>query len=597
MAPNTKSISLGEEKDHFQAMDWKEFGTVLLNATPNGVVVFSTGFGAVISNRIARDRLGIYPGALMETTCPSLMSHARMALENGGSRTSTTIKKRGHSFTALLSPVLHKTQAIGVLCLFEDITAMEQISHRLARVEELSMELDTIIDSSNDGLWICDGDGVVQRLNPASEALTGVTAAEMVGKPMEYLVKHQIIDQSVTLKVLETRKKASIIQKTRTGKRLFLTGTPVFDSKGRLFRVVVNERDITEISRLQERLRENVELKAGFQRDLLEKQIQENESRNIIAKSDNYRRIIEKAVKLGEVDSTVLVLGESGVGKGVLADFIHRYSARAGHPMIRINCGSIPETLVESELFGYVKGAFTGARNQGKPGKFELADKGIIFLDEIAELPLASQVKLLKFLEDGVITRVGDTKSKKVDTRIIAATNRDLKSMIEKKRFRSDLYYRLNVIPLKVPPLRERRDCLVPLINHYLDQFCAKYDKPGIHLSADILDALTAYPYPGNVREMINICERMAVMSQGGAIAFRDLPAGVQEHMEPGDAISLDMNQGLTLKEMVADLEKKILTAALREHGTQTLAAKALGLNQSTIARKMKKFQILKGIG
>ena len=591
MTTHSMSIAAGEGViDRFPAMDWKEFGTALLNATPNGVAVFNTGFGAVISNSIARDRLGIYPGSLMETTCPSLYPHARKAMS--GPLAGVNIKKRGHSFTALMSPVLHRTQAIGILCLFEDITAMEQIAGRLARVEELSMELDTIIDSSNDGLWICDGDGVVLRINPASEELTGVSAADMVGKPMQYLVENEIIDQSVTLKVLETRKKASIIQKTRTGKRLFLTGTPVFDNRGRLFRVVVNERDITEISHLQERLRENVELKAGYQRDLLEKQIEENESRNIIAKSDNYRRIVQKAVKLGEVDSSVLILGESGVGKGVLADLIHRYSARADHPMIRINCGSIPETLVESELFGYVKGAFTGARKQGKPGKFELADKGIIFLDEIAELPLASQVKLLKFLEDGVITRVGDTRSKQVDARIIAATNRDLKSMIAKKRFRSDLYYRLNVIPLKVPPLRERRDCLVPLLNHYLGRFCAKYDKPKIHLSADILDALAAYPYPGNVREMINICERMAVMSQAGEISFRDLPAGVQEHTDAGDAISLDMAQGLTLKEMVADLEKKILTAALREHGTQTLAARALGLNQSTIARKLKKYQI-----
>ena len=592
MDPTPSHLPVRDGLETFPAMDWKEFGAALLNATPNGVALFNTGFGAVISNHIARDRLGIYPGSLMKTTCPGLLPQAQKVLEQNILFQEVNIKKRGYSFSTFMSPVHHKTRAIGILCLFEDITAMEHITNRLASVEELSMELDTIIESSNDGLWICDGDGVVLRINPASEELTGVKAHEVLGKPMQYLVEKNFIDQSVTLKVLHTRKKASIIQKTGNGKRLFLTGTPVFDTQGRLFRVVVNERDITEISQLQERLRENAELNAQYKRDLLEKQIEENESRNIIAKSSNYRRIVQKAIKLGEVDSTVLVLGESGVGKGVLADLIHKYSNRADHPMIRINCGSIPDSLVESELFGYAKGAFTGARNQGKPGKFELADKGIIFLDEIAELPLASQVKLLKFLEDGVITRVGDTKNKQVDARIIAATNRDLKKMIADKRFRSDLYYRLNVIPLKVPPLRERRDCLVPLVDHYLGQFSTKYEKPRIRLSNEILEALMAYPYPGNVREMINICERMVVMSQGGEISFKDLPAGVQEHGEQGDGFSLELSQGRTLKEMVARLEQKVLEAALREHGTQTKAARALGLNQSTIARKIKKYGI-----
>ena len=587
-----ESAAIPVQRDVFSDLDWKEFGTALLNATPNGILVFDPGFRVILSNRIVRDRLGIYPGSLAKTTCPGLIEPGMRAMETGRPIPGNALKKRGYSFSCFLNPIHHMDSSLGVLCVFEDTTAMERISGRLATQKELSMELDTIIASSNDGLWICDGDGVVLRINPASEALTGVTAAEVVGKPMQYLVEKKYIDESVTLKVLRTRKTASIIQKTGSGRRLFLTGTPVFDANGALFRVVVNERDITKITSLQEQLRENAELNARYKRDLLEKQIEENESRNIIAKSDNYRKIVQKAIKLGEVDSTVLIQGESGVGKGVLADLIHKYSSRSAHPMIRLNCGSIPETLVESELFGYVKGAFTGARKQGKPGKFELADKGIIFLDEVAELPLASQVKLLKFLEDGVITRVGDTKSKRVDARIIAATNRDLKSMIQEKRFRSDLYYRLNVIPLKVPPLRERRECLLPLVNHYLDIFCHRYKKQRVQLSTQTMDALMAYPYPGNVRELINLCERMVVMSQGGDISLRDLPAGVQEHVDPSESISMDISQGQTLKEMVARLETKVLHAALREYGTQTKAARALGLNQSTIARKIKKYGI-----
>ncbi len=361
----------------------------------------------------------------------------------------------------------------------------------------------------------------------------------------------------MTLEVLKTRKKVSLIQKTRIGRDLFLTGTPVFDKNGDLFRVVVNERDITEINRLQEQLRENAALTEQYRRDMLEKQIQETESRQIIARSDNYRRIIQKAIKLGEVDSTVVIFGESGTGKGVVADLIHRHSSRSDYPMIKINCGAIPDALVESELFGYEKGAFTGAGHKGKPGKFEAADKGIIFLDEIAELPLASQVKLLKFIEDGVISRVGSTRERSVNVRILAATNRDLKRMIEKKKFRSDLYYRLNVVPLTIPPLRERKDCLVPLITHYFKKLSTRYQKPEISISRAAMDVLTAYPYPGNVRELINICERLVVMAQNSRVRFEDLPGSIRKSMGVQVPDAPVWQPGQPLSQMVADLEKR----------------------------------------
>jgi PAS domain S-box-containing protein len=500
------------------------------------------------------------------------------------------VKKNDSRYSVLLAPIHHNDAAIGVLAVFEDMTALTNMTNRMKGFQQLSIELDTIIDSSNDGLWICDGSGVVVRVNPASEKMNGLKAADVIGKHMSELVEKKLVDRSVTLEVRKTRKKVSLIQKTRIGRHLFLTGTPVFDKNGDLFRVVVNERDITEITRLQEQLKENAEIAEQYKQDMLEKQIEETESRQIIAKSANYRNIVQKAIKLAQVDSTVLILGESGTGKGVIADLIHKYSSRADHPMIKINCGSIPETLVESELFGYEKGAFTGAGHKGKPGKFETADKGIIFLDEIAELPLASQVKLLKFLEDGVISRVGSTRGRAVDVRIIAATNRNLKQMIEKKQFRSDLYYRLNVVPVTMPPLRERKDCLVPLITHYLETFSTRYRKPEISISRQAMDALTAYPYPGNVRELINICERLVVMAHNSRVRFEDLPGSIRKSMTaeaPDDPV---WHPDHTLSHMVADLEKKVLAAALEKGKTQASAAKLLGINQSTIARKIKKY-------
>lgn len=573
-------------------LNWKEFGNALLNATPNGIAVFNNSLQAIISNKIARKQLNIYPGALLSATIPLLKGPAEKVLKNKSFESGIVVKKNLRRYSVLISPIRHDDETIGVLTLLEDITAIEKITNRMVTFQDLSIELDTIIESSNDGLFICDGKGEVLRCNPASEKLTGIISEDVVGKNIIELVQKGLIDRSVTLEVIKTKKKVSLIQKTKTGKQLFLTGTPVFDKNGSLFRVVVNERDITDITNLQAQLEEKLELTASYKRDMLEKQIEETESHHIIAKSTNYQKIIQKAIKLGEVDSAVLILGESGTGKGVIADLIHKYSTRADHPMVKLNCGSIPEMLVESELFGYEKGAFTGARQKGKLGKFEIADKGIIFLDEIAELPLASQVKLLKFLEDGVITRVGSTRNKTVDVRIIAATNRDLKSMIEKKLFRSDLYYRLNVIPVKIPLLKERKDCLVPLINHYIGLFSRKYEKVQMVLSTEAVDALVAYPYPGNVREMINICERLVVMAHGADILYKDLPGSVRETITAQDP-SLDAWQpGKTLQNMVEDLEKRVLQTALRKGRTQATAAKLLGINQSTIARKLKKYQL-----
>jgi PAS domain S-box-containing protein len=571
-------------------LNWKEFGSALLNATPNGVTVFDNSLQAVISNRLARDGLDLYPGAFLSATLPSLTASARQVLSAKTVESGLVVEKKDSRYSVLLGPIRHDEAAIGVLAVFEDMTALTNMTNRMKGFRQLSIELDTIIDSSNDGLWICDGNGVVVRINPASEKMIGITAAKVVGKHMSELVEKKLVDRSVTLEVLKTGKKVSLVQKTRIGRHLFLTGTPVFDKNGDLFRVVVNERDITEITQLQEQLKENAALTEQYKQDILERQIQEAESRQLIAQSANFKKIVQKAIKLAQVDSTVLILGESGTGKGVIADLIHKYSARAGHPMIRINCGAIPDTLVESELFGYEKGAFTGAGHKGKPGKFETADKGIIFLDEIAELPLGSQVKLLKFLEDGMISRVGSHRSRQVDVRIIAATNRDLKEMIAGKQFRSDLYYRLHVVPLTIPPLRDRSECLVPLITHYLDRFADKYDKPRLALSRNALDTLSAYRFPGNVRELINICERLVVMAADSRVRYEDLPGSIRKSMppeEPGDAV---WHPGQSLSQMVADLEKKVLVQALKHGGTQAGAARLLGIDQSTIARKLKKY-------
>jgi transcriptional regulator with PAS, ATPase and Fis domain len=375
------------------------------------------------------------------------------------------------------------------------------------------------------------------------------------------------------------------------GKKLVVTGSPVFDEGGTLIRVVVNERDVTEIEALQRQLEEQEAIKDKFRYQLLEMQSLEIESRRVIAKSPSMLKVLRQALKVSTVDSSVLILGESGVGKGLIADLIHKYSSRAGKPLLKINCGAIPVSLVEAELFGYEKGAFTGAQVTGKPGYFELADGGTLLLDEIAELPLSSQVKLLRFLEDGHVMRVGGTKNLKMDVRILAATNRNLEAMVEKGEFRLDLYYRLNVIPIRVPPVRERKECILPLLRHYIDSFAEKH---GVRkrLSRAASDALLAYPYPGNVRELVNLCERLVVMTDTESIDLMDLPGDVVRPPGGNGPAGGGWPGQVTLKEALESVERSLLLEGRERYGNQTRMAAALGINQSTIARKLKRYGI-----
>jgi len=338
---------------------------------------------------------------------------------------------------------------------------------------------------------------------------------------------------------------------------------------------------------LQRQLEEQQAIGDQFRQQILELQQIRLNDRPLIAESPAMIKVVRQALKLSKVDSTVLILGESGVGKGLIADLIHQHSNRADKPIIKLNCGAIPESLIEAELFGYVKGAFTGAGGN-KPGLLEIADGGTLFLDEIAELPPSSQVKLLRFMEDSRITRLGSTQSRQVNVRILTATNRDLQHMMENGLFRADLYYRLSVIPLQVPPLRERHECLLPLIRSYIDLFSAQAQLPR-RLTSTAIDTLTNYSYPGNVRELMNICERLVVMSDTELIDIVDLPQAVITGV---DQQFSDWPDEMTMTQIQETVERTVLlSASLRYHKQQDIATK-LGMSQPTVARKLQKYGI-----
>jgi transcriptional regulator with PAS, ATPase and Fis domain len=308
----------------------------------------------------------------------------------------------------------------------------------------------------------------------------------------------------------------------------------------------------------------------------------------IIANSEAMKKVILTARKAAEVDVNIVLLGESGVGKSHLARLIHQTSPRKQGPFIEVNCGAIPESLFEAEFFGYEAGAFTGAHRNGKVGLAELAEGGTLFLDEISELSLLNQVKLLKFIQEKQFYRVGGTKLRKVDCRLIAATNQDLKTAVENKAFREDLYFRLNVVPISIPPLCDRKEDILPLIDYYLQFFMKKYNCTK-KLDGAVIQRLIYHEWKGNVRELINLLEQLVVMSPSPLITYEDLPPIFRTKRDQTPAMDED---NLTLAEILAKVEKRILIKAKQQHKTTAKIAKAIGISQPSVVRKLKKYNI-----
>jgi PAS domain S-box-containing protein len=567
---------------------WDAFADTLLEASKNGCTAVDPDGHVLYANKLAREELGILPGAPMGDLAPDLRDRMEAVLAGGEDPDGELLHRGESTYLIKVSRIQVDGEILGTLSVFIDVTLLETTARQMRAYAELSRQLDAVLNALSEGLWISDGQGNVLSINPASERLNNIRAAQVVGRNMQALVDEGVFDRSATMEVVARKGPVSILQ-NRQGKTLALEGIPVYDQAGELFRVVVTERDVTEIEALHRELEVQEEMKQRMRDRMLEMQLEEVESRRIIARSPCMQKALRHAFKVSAVDSTVLILGESGVGKELIADLIYKYSERAGKPLVKINCGAIPESLLEAELFGYEKGAFTGALVKGKPGYFELADGGIIFMDEIAELTLSAQVKLLRFLEDGRVLRVGGTQSRKFNVRILAATHQDLQGMVDRGAFRLDLFYRLSVIPIAIPPLRERTDCILPLLHHYTEFFA---ERMGVsrRLTKAASDALLAYSWPGNVRQLANLCERLVVMAESELIGLADLPPDILG--QAGMAPLASAGPEPTLAQALENTERTMLLEARQRHGRQVEMAKALGIDQSTIARKLKKFGI-----
>jgi len=446
-----------------------------------------------------------------------------------------------------------------------------------------------MVEHLGEEIFVTDGKGTALFANPASANLIGAPIDQIIGKSVHDLVKEGMISESCSLEVLKKRKPVSILQRVRDGRTVLATGVPIFDDDhDEIILIITTSKDVDEINRLLLRLERQ-------EKELLRKDEAIEDLRadifasiGFVTGDESMRSIKDTVARIAPLDVTVLIEGETGVGKEFIAKSLHRFSNRKDQPFVKINCSTIPENLVEAELFGYEGGAYTGARKEGKRGKVELADGGTLFLDEIGDMPLATQVKLLEFIQDGTFSRVSGTERNKVDLRIVAATNADLKLLCERGMFRKDLYFRLNVIPVHIPPLRERIDDIRVLSRYFLNNLNAKY-KMVKTLDSKASDVLLAYAWPGNVRELEHIMEHAYVLCEGNRIT-RDAMDGIIRVAAPENAMigSFDMELR-PLKEVRAEVEQRLARKAYELTGSTYKAAKLLQVDQSTVARILKK--------
>ena len=438
-----------------------------------------------------------------------------------------------------------------------------------------------ILENSFDGFYITDEKANTIYINQAYQEISGLRADEVIGKNMRDLVGGNVISNSGTLLVLETGQAVTLHQTFKTGKQALITSSPIRDSRGRIIMVATNVRDLTEIYNLK------VELdRQARQQELMEEQLKllrkDILEGDLIAKDEKTLRVLRMIDRVKDMDTTVTFLGETGVGKEVFAKYLHHEGKRHDHPFIKINCGAIPENLMESEFFGYEKGAFTGAEKGGKAGYFEVADKGTLFLDEIGEMPLSMQVKLLRILQEEEVMRIGSSQTVHVDVRVIAATNRNLEQMVREGTFREDLFYRLMVYPVEIPPLRERQEDIVALTQHFTSDLNSKY---GYHkkFSDLAMEIMTGYDWPGNIRELKNVVERTFIISNEDTIYPEDLSiyqsTGAQNHF-------FEMGKGQPLSQYLQKLEQEYIDAAYRKYGNVRDAARSLGMSAATLTRK-----------
>ncbi|OLN30201.1 sigma 54-interacting transcriptional regulator [Desulfosporosinus metallidurans] len=561
----------------------KELGVKTFDAVANSVtsgIVAIDEFGKITAFNKAAEKftwrkqheaLGGYLGDMIIPT--GLLDVIKTGLPQFDFR----IEAFDRAYISNRTPIIEDGEVVGAVGVFQDISEIESALHELKVLNELNAELNTVINSSFDGILVTNELGRVLRTNAAACMLCRLEEQDILQQFVDDVL--QLQRPSLWKSILRGRK---AVTKEVSARHLLITGNPVFKGDGSLRRVIFNLRDLSLLHELRDELKTTKELSHKYRQELdsLRK------GGDIIAHSPKMLSVLDLAKRVASVDSSVFIKGESGVGKEVIAKFIHENSKRSSGPFIQVNCAAIPENLLESELFGYEGGAFTGSRKEGKSGLFELANQGTLLLDEIGDLPLILQSKLLRVIQEREFVRVGGTKVRKIDIRLISATHRDISEMVKEGLFREDLFFRLHVVPLSIPSLRERPEDILPLVHSFRDKVCYKYglDKD---FAPEVLQWFLSGKWPGNVRQIQNTVEQLIVTCPESVVTINQL---VQEQLD--DTSVIQVNSILPLKEAGCEVERQIFYMALKHTRNTYELGKLLGVNQSTVVRKLQRLGI-----
>ncbi len=566
----------------------------ILRSVPEGIIATDTQ-GIMVFINDAADRImnltfRQQAGSHISTISNYLSELLTECLEQKKPMRFRDFQCNGKRMEVEISPIFKKKAIVGVVYSLK-VKYVFKAGDGLSTSQMLQLQLDAVFDFSELGTWILDGNGIVLKLNPAAEKLIGINATDIRGKNIELLAEKGIIDQALTPHILNSKRPVTkLLHVLKTDRYVMSTGMPILDQEGNILLVVVQELDITTLRNLQGQLDELRVLAEKYQDELSHLNLLDSKTHGIISESKEMKQVLNVVLKLARFDvSNILIQGESGTGKGLIAQFIHKSGKRKAKPFIQVNCAALPGTLLEAELFGFEKGSFTGAGTKGKIGLFEMAQHGTILLDEIGELPLSLQSKLLKCLDEHEIMHIGGLKPIKVDCTIIAATNRDLKNRVAEKKFREDLYHRLNTFSIKLPSLRQRPEDIVALTKFFLDKYNRKYNMQK-RLSFKAVHSLQQYEFPGNVRELKNILNQGVVMHDEEVLNDILPPGGKLPKQYPWSSIEEDARLDLT--ELINNFEKSILDHAMGQCKSTRQAAAYLNTSQSRIARLLKKHRM-----
>jgi len=577
----------------------------LLNGLPTGVMVVNRQGLIVNANRQAANLLCLHrqilAGRDIMEVLPTGGADLMKAIQSKRQAAGLVLPEFENCFVHL-TPLPDSSQG-AVIAIFDYRLWQPYFGHS-ATIDPLSPYLAKIVEASSDGITISNRDGYMILVNKSAADNVGVNKNELQGRHVSYLIKKNFTSAILSLDVIRSKQTISkVVHHTKTGKQVLSTGTPIFNTDGEVDMVVLNERDITAITNLEGSIRQQKKVMEKIKEEMNALSLSELKNREMVAESPAMCAVMSTAIRLAHHGvSHILITGESGTGKSLLAKFIHKNSKRANSPFVHINCAALPEQLLEAELFGYEKGAFTGADPAGKAGLFEMAGEGTLFLDEIGEMPISLQAKLLTFLDTSEFRRIGGTQTMTANCAIITATNQNLEQLTKYRQFRGDLFFRLRAFSLNIPPLRNRPEDIIHLAKAALDDYNKQYQQ---HRALDplALEVLKSYSYPGNVRELLNMIHQAVLLSERkfiGSFLKAAMGQAASEMMymtgEPPVAVpgngknsSLTQKTPPLLESAQAELEKSALLQALaKSRNTRDMAA-YLGISQASVSRKLRK--------